>query len=88
MATKPVHEIRLGRVKAAIWENEAGDSTRLNATFVKLYRVKEEERAAFDNGWRETGSFGRDDLPLLAKVADLAHTYCYERRQNQAREAA
>ncbi len=88
MATKPVHEIRLGRVKAAIWENEAGDTTRFNTTFVKLYRVKEVQRAAFDNGWRETGSFSRDDLPLLAKVADQAHTWCYEQRQNQTRNAA
>lgn len=88
MASKPVHELRLGRVKAAIWENEAGNSTRYNTTFVKSYRVKEEDRQPGDNGWRETTSFGRDDLPLLAKLADLAHTWCYEQRSTQRQDAA
>jgi hypothetical protein len=87
MASKPIHEIRLGRVKAAIWENEAGNSTRFNTTFVKSYRIKEDDRNADDNGWRETSSFGRDDLPLLAKLADQAHTWCYQQRSSQARHA-
>ena len=28
--------------------------------------------------WKQTDSFGRDDLPLLAKVIDLAHTWIFE----------
>ena len=28
--------------------------------------------------WKDSTSFGRDDLPLLAKVADLAHTWIFE----------
>ena len=87
MASKPVHELRLGRVKAAIWENEAGTSARYNTTFVKSYRIKEEYRKAGDNGWRETTSFGRDDLPLLSKLADQAHTWCYEQRSTQRQSA-
>jgi hypothetical protein len=88
MASKPIHEIRLGRVKAAIWENEVGNSTRYNTTFVNSYRIKEEDREAGDNGWRETSSFGRDDLPLLAKLADQAHTWCYQTRSTQTQNAA
>ena len=28
--------------------------------------------------WKQTSSFSRDDLPLLAKVVDLAHVWIYE----------
>jgi hypothetical protein len=34
----PVHEIRFGRVKAAIWENETSQGTRHNMTFQRIYR--------------------------------------------------
>ena len=66
MANKPIHEIRIGSIKAAIWENETPQGTRYNATFVRLYKTGEQ--------WQETGSFGRDDLLALAKVADQVHT--------------
>ena len=88
MSSKPIHTIRLGSVKAAIWENEAGEGIRFNTTFVRVYRIKEDDRKAQDDGWRETQSFGRDHLPILAKVADLAHTWCYEQRQSQSPNAA
>lgn len=69
-AKRPVHEIRLGRIKAAIWENETREGTRHNITLSRIYK---------DNGsWKDSASFGRDDLPLVAKVADMAHTWVYE----------
>jgi hypothetical protein len=67
---KPAHEIRLGRIKATIWENETDNGTRHNLTICRLYKDGEE--------WKQTASFGRDDLPLVAKVVDLAHTWIYE----------
>jgi hypothetical protein len=67
---KPAHEIRLGRIKATIWENETENGTRYNVTVSRIYKDGEE--------WKQTGSFGRDDLPLVAKVADLAHSWIYE----------
>lgn len=67
---KPVHEIRLGSIKAAIWENQTTNGTRHNVTLTRLYRDEE--------GWKRTESFGRDDLPVVAKVADLAHTWIFE----------
>ena len=67
---KPVAEVRLGSIKAAIWKNETEAGTRHSVTFERLYR----------DGlvWKSTASFGRDDLLLLAKVADLAHTKIHE----------
>jgi hypothetical protein len=67
---KPAHEIRLGRIKATIWENETENGTRHNVTVSRIYKDGEE--------WKQTGSFGRDDLPLVAKVVDLAHSWIYE----------
>lgn len=67
--TRPVHEIRLGRVKAAIWRNETKNGNMHNVTIQRLYKT--------DDGWATTTSFGREDLPLVAKVADMAHTWIY-----------
>jgi hypothetical protein len=70
---KPVHEIRLGRIRAAIWENSTDNGTRHNVTVTRLY--KDGDR------WKDSASFGRDDLPLLAKVVDRAHSWIFERPQ-------
>ena len=74
MATKPVvrpvHEVRLGRIKAAIWENETQNGSRHNVTISRLYRDGEQ--------WKDSTSFGRDDLPLVAKVVDQAHSWIFE----------
>ena len=67
---KPAHEIRLGRVKATIWANETDNGTRHNVSVNRLYKDGDE--------WKQTASFGRDDLPLVAKVVDLAHLWIYE----------
>ncbi|XZE42759.1 hypothetical protein SH467x_002291 [Pirellulaceae bacterium SH467] len=67
---KPVHEIRLGKVKAAIWRNETESGTRYGVTFSRIYKTEE--------GWESSSSFGRDELPLLGKVADMAHTWIYQ----------
>ncbi len=73
---RPVHEIRLGKVKAAIWANETSQGNRHNVTFQKIYRDGEK--------WKTSDSFGRDDLPLVQKVADRAHTWIYEQAQAQS----
>lgn len=65
---KPVYEIRLGSIKAAIWSN--GD--RHNVTVTRLYKDGEE--------WKRSESFGRDDLPVVSKVVDLAHTWIFQQR--------
>jgi hypothetical protein len=69
-AQKPVHEIRLGSIKAAIWANDTQNGRRFNVTVCRLYKDGDE--------WKRTDSFGRDDLPLVAKVVDMAHTFIFE----------
>ena len=72
---KPVHEIRLGRIKAAIWENETQNGTMYNVTLCRLYRDGKQ--------WKDSTSFGRDDLPLVAKVADRVHSWIFDHAQEQ-----
>ncbi len=68
---KPIHEIRLGKVRAAVWENGTdSDRVRYSVTFSRLYKDGEQ--------WRDSSSFGRQELLLLAKVADLAHTFLHQ----------
>ncbi len=69
--SKPVHEIRLGRIRAALWENATQNGTRHNVTVSRLYKDG-------DDKWKDSTSFGREDLPLVIKVLDLAHTWIYE----------
>ena len=67
MASKntPVAEVRIGLVVASIWQNDTDSGTRYNVTFSRLYRD--------GDSWKNTRSFGRNDLLVLAKVADRAH---------------
>ena len=67
------HEIRMGRIKAAIWQNETDNIIRYNVTFGRLFKDGE--------SWKQTESFGRDDLPVLAKVADQAHSFIFQKQQ-------
>ena len=39
---KPVAEVRIGRVKAAIWPNETEGRTRHTVTFSRLYKDGEQ----------------------------------------------
>ena len=71
---KPVHNVKLGLIEAAIWRNETEGRARFNVTVRRSYVVEDEGRRT----WRSTDSFGRDDLLALAKVADLAHTWIHE----------
>ncbi len=68
----PIKTLRLGRIKAAIWENGADERAFCNVTFSRTY-MDEEKR------FRDADSFGRDDLLVLAKLADNAHTFICER---------
>ena len=67
---QPAQEIRMGAIRATIWENQTTIGIRFNVTVSRLYKDGEE--------WKQTDSFGRDDLQLLAKVIDLAHTWIFQ----------
>jgi hypothetical protein len=82
---KPVHEIRVGLVRASIWQNKTEYGVRHNVTLERLYPVKLDENR---RTWKSTSSFGRDDLLIGAKVLDLAHTWIHSKPTEQSEESA
>lgn len=73
---RPVHEVRFGTIKAAVWENQNQNGTWHSVTLSRSYKDGED--------WRHTDSFNKDDLLLVAKAADLAHTWICDQRQAAA----
>lgn len=67
---KPIHKIRFGGVIATIWNNSKDDKPFYTTTINKRYK-------ASDGEWKNSASITLSDLPLVAKVADEAHTYIY-----------
>lgn len=68
--SKPVAEVRIGGVKAAIWKNETDKGPRYSVTFERVYKD--------GDAWASSGSFSGDERLVLSKVADLAHTKVHE----------
>lgn len=67
----PVQTFRYGLIKAAIWANQADGKTFYSVTVIRSYQ--DEKKA-----WHDTTSFGRDDLPLLEKLAAKCHDWIFE----------
>ena len=66
-----MHEIRLGRIRASIWANRSEQGhIWFNISFTRLY--KEGER------WKGAAGFGKDDLPLVSKVAEMAYAWIWD----------
>jgi hypothetical protein len=61
--TRPVQQIKIWPVEAAIWQN----GEFFNVTLSRSYKEGEE--------YKSTGSLDRDDLLKAAKACDLAHTW-------------
>jgi hypothetical protein len=76
--SKPVATFKLGRIRAAVWENETDKGVVCNVTIERRYQDGDE--------WKSSTSFGRLDLPLVAKVADEALTFIYRRQQQESTE--
>ena len=61
----PLHEFRIGLIRASIRTKRTRSGIRHTITVVRLFR----------NGdvWKESTRFGRDDLPVLRLVLDRAY---------------
>ncbi len=76
-SSKPVAKLRLGRISAAIWKNDTDKGSLFNVSFQRTYKEGEE--------FKNSQSFGRDDLLVLAKLADEAHTKIHELQNDSDR---
>lgn len=67
----PVHTVRIGGLKVAVWRNSTQNGPMYNTTMVRTYKNQQGE-------WAESHSLSRDDLLTAAKALDLAHTFIVE----------
>lgn len=70
----PVHEVRIGTIKAVVWANKVSNGTMHNVVPVRIYK----DEAGV---WHDSNSFGRDDLLVVAKALDMAHSWILETEQ-------
>ena len=74
LGNRPVHEIKLGRVRASIWTNGSnGQDTWFNVSISRLYRDGDK--------WKTSNSFGRDDLPLVSKAVEMAYAWIWDAKE-------
>ena len=72
---RPVHEIRLGRVRASIWTNESDrHDVWFSVCIARTYRDGDE--------WKTTTTFARDDLPLVSKAAEMAYAWIWNAKES------
>jgi hypothetical protein len=72
MSLRLVHEIRLGAVRASIWEENGQDAPRHSVTV---------SRAVPGDHFRANNLFDVDELPLVAELMDLAHLWIFEQAE-------
>ena len=78
---QPVHKLKDGAIEVAIWLNEGTDGPFYSITHRRIYKK--------GDAWKESGTYGQDDLLALAKLLDLAHTWCLvHSTQRKARSKA
>jgi hypothetical protein len=70
---RPIHTVRFGALKAAVWLNETSVGPIHNVTVSRSYKD--------GDSWKDSGSFGYDDLLPLAKALNAAHSFINEQRQ-------
>ena len=70
-AKPPIAKLRLGLLNAAIWERTTDKSTFYSVSFERRYKDGKGE-------WQSTSSYDTENLLLLAKLADQAHSKIVE----------
>ena len=78
MSSKPAHKIRSGVLQVTIWRNGGDKGNWYSVTTSRSYKTD-------DDAWRETESLGFDDLLMMAKLLDLAHTWIMHQHQADAK---
>lgn len=73
---QPVHVVRHRSIKATIWRNQTEKGPMYNVTVTRSYRDGE--------AWRDSHSFGYDDLMNVAKLMYDAHSFISELRAKES----
>jgi hypothetical protein len=81
-ANKPVKEFSDGPIKVSVWRSEGEHGPRYSVTCRRRYKDKAADE------WKDSYSYGQDDILALAKLLDLAHTWMLEQQQQQRAQKA
>jgi hypothetical protein len=74
-ARRPIHSISAGGIEVSIWENQGQKGTFYTVTHRRSYKQGDE--------WKETDSYGEDDLLRLSKLIDEADSWIAAHRRGQ-----
>ncbi len=66
--SSPAHKLRIGVLQVTIWRNVSDRGTWYSVTPSRGYKQGDET-------WKETDSLGFDDILVMAKLLDQAHTW-------------
>lgn len=72
----PIIKLRIGLITASIWQRITEEDAFYTVTFDRRYRDSK-------GNWQSTQSYSPEDLLILAKLADQAHTKIYDLRGNE-----
>ena len=75
---RPAGEIRYGRLRATIWKQESDKGPWYSVVLTRSYQDAQGD-------WHTSSSFGRDDLLLLAKLCDQAHSWIHRQTVKDAK---
>lgn len=81
-ARQPIHRVRGGAIELSIWENQGDKGPFYSVTHRRSYKQGDE--------WKESDSYGEDDLLRLAKLIDEADGWivAHRRQQKAGKKAA
>ena len=65
-ANVPIEQLRHKRLKVAIWKNPSANGLFYTVTISRSFKK--------DENWFDTSSFRFDDLPIVAKLLNDAHS--------------
>ncbi|MEQ8850053.1 hypothetical protein [Botrimarina sp.] len=72
--SQPLHEVRVGTIKASVWRRSAASPCSVGIT--RLYRDGRQ--------WKESSRFAHEDLPAIRLALDLAYEWLFELAQAEA----
>jgi hypothetical protein len=79
MDNRPVHTIRHRSIKASIWRNTTAKGPVYNVIIVRGFKDGDE--------WKDSHSFGYNDLPIVAKLLNDCHSYITTLSEKERRKA-
>ena len=70
MPAKPAFELRRGLIKVRVLRKRTKSGQRHTVTVVRLFKD--------GDAWKESARFGRDDIPVVRLVLDLAFVWIHQ----------